>query len=46
MWEAALLAHEREAFVPHVLDGSGPLPARLVSWSADTVDGDVRRTTR
>ncbi|WP_445394922.1 hypothetical protein ACSMX9_16825 [Streptomyces sp. LE64] len=42
VWEAALLAHEREAFVRHVLDGSGPLADRLAGWSADTPAGGVR----
>ncbi|MEV5321441.1 hypothetical protein AB0K92_27995 [Streptomyces sp. NPDC052687] len=42
VWEAALLAHEREAFSRHVLDGTGPLPDRLAAWSADTVEGTVR----
>ncbi|MFJ9821310.1 hypothetical protein ACIRU3_39845 [Streptomyces sp. NPDC101151] len=42
VWEAALLAHEREAFSRHVLDGTGPLPDRLTAWAADTRDGEVR----
>ncbi|MGX1128364.1 hypothetical protein RKD49_000554 [Streptomyces glaucescens] len=42
VWEAALLAHEREAFSRHVLDGTGPLSGRLAAWSADTVEGTVR----
>ncbi|MER6348143.1 hypothetical protein ACWC10_32015 [Streptomyces sp. NPDC001595] len=42
VWEAALLAHEREAFSRHVLDGTGPLNARIAAWSADTVEGTVR----
>jgi hypothetical protein len=42
VWEAALLAHEREAFSRHVLDGTGPLSDRLAAWSADTVEGTVR----
>jgi hypothetical protein len=42
VWEAALLAHEREAFSRHVLSGTGPLPGRLAAWSADTVRGTVR----
>lgn len=42
VWEAAVLSHERDAFSRHVLDGTGPLAERLVSWGADTVEGDVR----
>ncbi|GHI10049.1 hypothetical protein Scel_83700 [Streptomyces cellostaticus] len=42
VWEAALLAHEREAFSRHVLDGTGPLAGRLAAWAADTVAGEVR----
>ncbi|MFE0454804.1 hypothetical protein ACFW2D_26745 [Streptomyces sp. NPDC058914] len=42
VWEEALLAHERDAFSRHVLDGTGPLPGRLTAWSADTVRGTVR----
>lgn len=42
VWEAAVLAHEREAFSRHVLDGTGPLPERLTAWSADTAEGEVR----
>lgn len=42
VWEAALLAHERDAFVRHVLDGNGPLADRLAAWSADTAEGEMR----
>ncbi|WP_037679727.1 hypothetical protein [Streptomyces griseus] len=42
VWEAAVLAHEREAFSRHVLDGTGPLGERLTAWGADTVEGTVR----
>ncbi|WP_327312255.1 hypothetical protein [Streptomyces sp. NBC_01235] len=42
VWEAAVLAHERDAFARHVLDGTGPLGERLAAWGADTVEGDVR----
>ncbi|MFE7650511.1 hypothetical protein [Streptomyces phaeoluteigriseus] len=42
VWEAALLAHERDAYSRHVLTGTGPLPGRLTAWSADTYAGDVR----
>jgi hypothetical protein len=42
VWEAAVLAHEREAYVRHVLDGEGPLADRLAAWGADALEGDVR----
>jgi hypothetical protein len=42
VWEAAVLAHEREALSRHVLGGTGALPDRLAAWSADTVEGVVR----
>ncbi|WP_265866561.1 hypothetical protein [Streptomyces sp. SKN60] len=42
VWEAAVLAHEREAFVRHLLDGTGPAPARVAAWAADTLEGEVR----
>ncbi|MFI8960887.1 hypothetical protein ACIGO8_02135 [Streptomyces sp. NPDC053493] len=42
VWEAAVLAHEREAFVRHVLDGTGPAADRLAAWSDDALDGEVR----
>lgn len=42
VWEAAVLAHERDAFARHVLDGAGPLAGRLAAWGADTVEGEVR----
>ncbi|MFI0545224.1 hypothetical protein ACH3VS_40985 [Streptomyces sp. WSLK1-3] len=42
VWEAAVLAHERDAYSRHVLDGTGPLAERLTAWGADTVAGDVR----
>ncbi|ANS62634.1 hypothetical protein SLINC_0410 [Streptomyces lincolnensis] len=42
VWEAAVLAHERDAFSRQVLDGTGPLTERLAAWSTDTVEGDVR----
>ncbi|MFI6344764.1 hypothetical protein [Streptomyces sp. NPDC050560] len=35
VWEAAVLAHERAAFTRHVLDGTGPLDARLAAWRDD-----------
>ncbi|MFI7083772.1 hypothetical protein ACIBUR_09215 [Streptomyces anulatus] len=42
VWEAAILAHERDAFSRHVLDGSGPITTRLTAWGADTLTGTVR----
>ncbi|QFR02107.1 hypothetical protein F9278_44835 [Streptomyces phaeolivaceus] len=42
VWEAAILAHERDAFSRHVLDGSGPLANRLTLWASDTLTGGVR----
>ncbi|TKA08481.1 hypothetical protein [Actinacidiphila oryziradicis] len=42
VWEAALLAHERDAFSRHVLDGTGPVPDRLAAWGADALEGSVR----
>ncbi|MFF4030968.1 hypothetical protein ACFYZ2_14595 [Streptomyces sviceus] len=42
VWEAAVLAHERDAYSRHVLDGTGSLADRLTAWGADTVTGDVR----
>ncbi|MEE1940690.1 hypothetical protein V1L54_14970 [Streptomyces sp. TRM 70361] len=42
VWEAAVLAHEREAFGRRVLDGTGPLADRLAAWGADFLAGEVR----
>ena len=42
VWKAAVLAHERDAFTRHVLDGSGPVADRQAAWGADTMAGDVR----
>ena len=42
VWEAAVLAYEREAFTRHVLDSDSPLPARLTAWSADSLPCPVR----
>ncbi|MFD3515754.1 hypothetical protein [Streptomyces sp. NPDC058657] len=42
VWEAAVLAHEREAFSRHVLDGDGAIPGRLKAWSDDTLQGATR----
>ena len=37
VWEAAVLAQEREAFVRHVLCGDGPLESRLQAWGSDAL---------
>jgi hypothetical protein len=44
VWEAAVFAHERDAFVRHVLDGDGAVEfaGRLDAWAADVLDGEVR----
>ncbi|NNN33245.1 hypothetical protein HLK59_23370 [Streptomyces sp. S3(2020)] len=42
VWEAAVLAHERDAWVRCVLDGDGEFDARLAAWSADVLEGEVR----
>ncbi|MQA97186.1 MAG: hypothetical protein GEV11_22040 [Streptosporangiales bacterium] len=42
VWEAAVLAHEREAFSRHVLDGTGELEPRLTAWRGDVLEGAVR----
>lgn len=42
VWEAAILAHEREAFSRHVLDGDGTVGERLSAWTADVMEGPVR----
>ncbi|MQY05193.1 hypothetical protein [Actinomadura macrotermitis] len=42
LWEAAILAHERDAFARHVLDGTGPVDDRITAWAADTRTGEVR----
>ncbi|PWI16751.1 hypothetical protein DI272_23230 [Streptomyces sp. Act143] len=42
VWEAGVLAHERDAFVTHVLDGTGELADRLTAWGADVLEGEVR----
>jgi hypothetical protein len=42
VWEAAVLAHERDTFSRHVLDGQGPLEQRLVQWRGDVLEGEVR----
>lgn len=42
VWEAAVLAHEREAFVRQVLDGTGTAAERLTVWGADLLAGESR----
>jgi hypothetical protein len=42
VWEAAVIAHERDAFSRHMLGGSGALQDRLTAWAADTLQGEVR----
>jgi hypothetical protein len=42
VWEAAVLAHERDAFSRQVLDGKGDMEARLAAWRADVLAGEVR----
>jgi hypothetical protein len=42
VWEAAVLAHERDAFSRHVLDGRGTLDERLDAWRGDVLEGEVR----
>jgi hypothetical protein len=42
VWEAAILAHERDAFTRHVLDGHGRLADRLTAWGADVMRGGAR----
>ncbi|MEV0174353.1 hypothetical protein AB0I00_24925 [Streptomyces sp. NPDC050803] len=42
VWEAAVLAHERDAFVRHVLDGRGEPAQRLAAWREDVLEGEVR----
>ncbi|MEV7612530.1 hypothetical protein [Streptomyces sp. NPDC089799] len=42
VWEAAVLAHERDAFGRHLLDGEGVLGERVAAWQADVLDGEVR----
>lgn len=42
VWEAAVLTHERDAYVRRVLDGSGTLPERLTAWGQDVIEGDLR----
>jgi uncharacterized protein (DUF952 family) len=42
VWEAAVLAHERDAFTRRVLDAEGPLGERLAAWGGDVLRGEVR----
>ncbi|WP_244165288.1 hypothetical protein [Streptomyces silaceus] len=42
VWEAAVLAHERDAFARRVLDGTGPMAERLAAWRVDVVEGEAR----
>jgi hypothetical protein len=42
VWEAAVLAHERDAFSEHVLQGIGTLDQRLAAWRGDVIEGEVR----
>ncbi|ARF58004.1 hypothetical protein [Streptomyces gilvosporeus] len=42
VWEAAVLAHERDALSRHVLDGQGALDDRLAAWRGDVLEGEVR----
>ncbi|MFJ8666543.1 hypothetical protein [Streptomyces sp. NPDC093600] len=42
VWEAAVLAHERNAFSRHVLSGEGELAKRLTAWGDDVMSGEVR----
>ncbi|GAA2308260.1 hypothetical protein OG879_00550 [Streptomyces caniferus] len=42
VWEAAVLAHERDAVIRHLWDGRGPLDARLAAWRGDVLEGEVR----
>jgi hypothetical protein len=37
VWEGAVLAQERNAFVRHVLGGDGPLENRVEAWSSDVL---------
>lgn len=40
--EAAVHAHEREAFVRGVLDGTGTAAERVGAWAADIIEGELR----
>jgi hypothetical protein len=43
VWEAAVLAHEREAYVRCVLAGNGPFQRRLDTWSAAALTATTER---
>ncbi|WP_254705789.1 hypothetical protein [Streptomyces vilmorinianum] len=42
VWEAAVLAHEREAFVRRILDGTGTAAERVRAWADDVTEGEIR----
>lgn len=42
VWEAAVIAHERDSYVRNVLDGTGPTAERLAAWGADVTRGHLR----
>ncbi|MFI9587053.1 hypothetical protein ACIHCQ_35750 [Streptomyces sp. NPDC052236] len=42
VWEAAIIAHERDAFSRHILDGSATITNRLAAWNDDTLTGSFR----
>jgi len=42
VWEAAVLAHERDAFSRRVLDGTGTAEERVTAWRDDMLRGEVR----
>ncbi|MGW0846563.1 hypothetical protein ACWD26_41850 [Streptomyces sp. NPDC002787] len=42
VWEAAVLAHERDSVTRHVLEGHGTVDERLVAWRGDVLEGEVR----
>lgn len=42
VWEAAVLAHERDAFSRLLLDGTGALEERVRAWEDDVLRGEVR----
>ncbi|MDA2815308.1 hypothetical protein O4J56_31995 [Nocardiopsis sp. RSe5-2] len=42
VWEARILAHERDAFTARILDGRGDTAARITAWSQDAFEGGCR----
>ncbi|OLT26506.1 hypothetical protein BJF83_21090 [Nocardiopsis sp. CNR-923] len=42
VWEAEVLAHERDVFAWHVLDGDGELSDRVAAWAEDVFEGASR----